>query len=60
MTHKIVSRAYMRAKGAAAFEAGKHRDEHHMNPGSPAIVDFQAGWDQARAARARAKEAAAA
>lgn len=50
MTDQIVSRDYMRAKGRAAFEAGKRRDEHHMNPGTAAIADWQDGWDRAYAA----------
>lgn len=59
MTDQIVSRDYMRAKGRAAFEAGKRRDEHHMNAGSPAIVEFQDGWDRAYADSAHPEESAA-
>lgn len=43
---QIVSRDYMRTKGANAFDAGKGRDDHNMNPGSAAIVEWQAGWDK--------------
>jgi hypothetical protein len=46
MSDQIVSRDAMRARGAAAFKAGRRRDDHYMNPGSPAIEDWQAGWDQ--------------
>jgi hypothetical protein len=59
MTDQIVSRTYMHAKGRAAYEAGKRRDEHHMNPGSPAILDFQDGWDRAKADRALTQQAVA-
>jgi hypothetical protein len=47
MNGQIVSRDYMHAKGRAAFEAGEGRDDHHMNPGSVAIEEWQAGWDRA-------------
>lgn len=33
--------------GYEAYMANRTRDSHDMNPGSPAIADFQAGWDQA-------------
>lgn len=46
MTDQIVSREHMRATGSAAFAAGKGRDDHNMNPGSAAITEWQAGWDQ--------------
>lgn len=49
MTDQIISRDHIRAKGRAAFEAGRGRDEHFMNPGSPAIEEFQEGWDRAYA-----------
>lgn len=34
-------------KGYAAYRAGQARDSHDMNPGSPMIERFEAGWDQA-------------
>lgn len=46
MTDQIFSRERMRTTGRAAFAAGKGRDEHNMNPGSAAITEWQAGWDQ--------------
>jgi hypothetical protein len=49
MTEFIFSRAAMRARGAAAFGSGLGRDDHGMNPGSAAIEDWQAGWDDAAA-----------
>jgi hypothetical protein len=49
MSDEIIPREWIREKGRAAFVAGKGRDEHHMNPGSPAIEEFQAGWDRAYA-----------
>lgn len=59
MSDQIVSREYMRARGRVAFEAGKGRDDHHMNPGSPAIVEFQDGWDRAYAEWAHPEATAA-
>lgn len=59
MSEQIVSREDIRAKGRAAFEAGRGRDEHHMNPGSPAIEDFQHGWDLAYADWAHPEQAKA-
>lgn len=50
MMGQVVSRAMLRAKGRAAFFAGQGRDSHNMNPGSPAIVDWQDGWDRGHAA----------
>lgn len=49
MTDSIFSREMMRARGADAFEAGKGRNDHHMNPGALAIAVWQEGWDQAAA-----------
>jgi hypothetical protein len=46
MTDHVISRDLIRSKGAAAYRAGQGRDEHNMNPGSAAIEDWQAGWDQ--------------
>lgn len=48
MTDQVISRALIRSKGAAAYRAGQSRDNHHMNPGSAAIEEWQAGWDEAR------------
>ena len=45
---QIVSRELIRAKGAAAFDKGLPHDGHQMNPGSPAIDDWQLGWRQRR------------
>ena len=59
MTDQIVSRDHIRAKGRAAFAAGRGRDEHFMNPGSPAIEEFQEGWDRARADRVHQEAAIA-
>ena len=39
----------MRQRGADAFDEGRGIDDHHMNPGSPAIVDWQQGWRDRRA-----------
>ena len=54
MTDQIVSRDYMRTKGAEAFADGQGRNDHDMNPGSAAIAEWQAGWDQVYAAAAAA------
>ena len=40
----------MRQFGADAFDQGRDIDDHHMNPGSPAIADWQKGWRDRRAA----------
>lgn len=48
MSEQIISRKAIRNKGAAAFNAGVPRDGHNMNPGSAAIDDWRAGWDQAQ------------
>lgn len=45
---QIVSRDMIRAKGAAAFDKGLKHDQHGMNPGAPAIDDWQLGWRQRR------------
>lgn len=45
---QIVSRDQMRARGAAAFDKGLPHDDHNMNPGTPAIDDWQLGWRQRR------------
>lgn len=43
---KVATPAMHRERGAAAFDRGARIDEHHMNPGSPAILDWQRGWKQ--------------
>ena len=40
----------VRERGAKAFDDGRGIDDHHMNPGSPAIKDWQQGWRDRRAA----------
>lgn len=41
---------YFRACGARAFDEGRSIDDHHMNPGSPAVADWRRGWLDRRAA----------
>ena len=36
------------ARGAKAYDEGLGADDHGMNPGSPAIKDWQYGWHQRR------------
>jgi hypothetical protein len=48
-----VTPAIMRDRGADAFDEGRGVDDHHMNPGAPAIADWQAGWHQRRVERSR-------
>lgn len=45
---QIVSRAVIFNRGAAAFSKGLGLDDHYMNPGAPAIKDWQAGWKDAK------------
>lgn len=40
----IVSRETMRQRGADAFDRNVPIDGHNMNPGAPAIEDWQKGW----------------
>lgn len=47
MDSPIISRDLIRSRGAAAFVAGSGRNGHNMNPGAPAIAEWQAGWDAA-------------
>lgn len=47
MDDPIISRATMRARGAAAFTSGRSRDSHSMNPWAPALPDWLEGFDQA-------------
>lgn len=39
----------MRERGAFAFDEGRGIDDHHMNPGAPAIADWRKGWLERRA-----------
>ncbi len=55
MSHQIISRATMRARGADAFDAGLGVNDHHMNPGSPAIEDWQIGWRKRQAEKLQAR-----
>ena len=55
MTDQIVTRAKMRERGKAAFAARRSREDHGMNPGSPAIEDWSEGWDDARLASVHAE-----
>lgn len=48
MADAIISRQTIRNRGAAAYHAGKPRDSHNFNPGSPAIFDFLIGYDLAK------------
>lgn len=40
----LVTPEMNRQRGADAFDRGVGIDEHHMNPGSPAIADWKKGW----------------
>ncbi|MCG2586520.1 hypothetical protein [Massilia sp. TS11] len=42
----IISKDRIREKARVAFQAGLGRDDHHMNPGSPAIETWQEEWDR--------------
>jgi hypothetical protein len=44
---QIVSRDTMRARGRNAFNAGRSRDSHGMNPCAAALADWHQGYDQA-------------
>jgi hypothetical protein len=52
MDHSIrpVTPEIMRQRGADAFDEGRGIDDHHMNPGAPAIADWRKGWLERRAA----------
>lgn len=41
---KAATPEIMRQRGADAFDQGRAIDDHHMNPGAPAIADWQKGW----------------
>ncbi|WP_371763362.1 hypothetical protein [Massilia sp.] len=49
MDDTIVSRDTIRQRGADAFDQGRGINDHHMNPGAPAIDDWQQGWRDRRA-----------
>lgn len=51
MDHAItlVTPAMNRQRGADAFDRGVGIDDHHMNPGAPAIADWRKGWMERRA-----------
>ena len=46
----LVTPAMNRQRGADAFDRGVGIDDHHMNPGAPAIADWRKGWLERRAA----------
>lgn len=46
MDDPIISRDMIRARARKAFAQGRGRDEHGMNPGSPAVVDWQDEHDR--------------
>lgn len=45
---QIVSRGMMFDRGADAFNAGRTRDSHNMNPWSAGVADWLAGFDDAK------------
>lgn len=55
--HKLVAqlhanvRAQVRESACHAHARGAGRDDHEMNPGSPAVVDWQAEWDRCEVTR---------
>jgi len=46
MDGSIISRDIIRAKARRAFEQGRGRASHDMNPGSPALVDWLDEYDR--------------
>lgn len=46
MTPAIISRADVRARARAAFEAKAGRESHEMNWHAPALVDWYAEYDR--------------
>ncbi|MEX5744677.1 hypothetical protein [Massilia sp. X63] len=44
---QIFSREAMQQRGADAFNAGRPRDSHGMNPFAAALPDWLAGYDRA-------------
>lgn len=59
MTDHIISRDTVRARARAAFEAGRRRDEHHMNWHSAALPTWLAEWDKCAAKASPASHGAA-
>jgi hypothetical protein len=53
MDQPIISRDTIKARGAKAFDEGVGIDGHNMNPGAPAISDWQFGWHTRRIERSR-------
>jgi hypothetical protein len=49
MSDQLMTRAQWRARGAVAFRAGHSVDDHHMNPWSDAVADWQSGWREEQA-----------
>lgn len=49
MADVIVSRAHIRAKARAAFDASLSRDSHNMNPGAAALFDWFEEYDRCAA-----------
>jgi hypothetical protein len=56
---EIISRETIKARGAHAFDQGKGVDDHYMNPGAPAIAEWQFGWHTRRIEKARRASLAA-
>jgi hypothetical protein len=54
---QIVTRDAIKARGAAAFDAGLSEKEHGMNPGSVAVKEWQFGWHTRRIELARDQQA---
>lgn len=52
MPEQIISREYVRSLGRLAFKAGHGRESHRMNWHAAAVVDWYAGWDEAKAEQA--------
>jgi hypothetical protein len=50
MDEAIIPRETIRQRGAWAFDQGRSIDDHGMNPGAPAIEDWQDGYRERQAA----------
>jgi len=50
---RLVTPDMQRDRGAQAFDEGRGVDDHHMNPGAPAIRDWQFDWHTRRIERSR-------
>ena len=46
MDDPIISKDTIRARARKAFAEGLSRDEHHMNPGAPALADWLDEYDR--------------